>query len=253
MHDGQNIFEAFARDSFDGTTWRADRTAEALIQAGKMAPAIIVGVANGRERRMAEYLPPYITLITRGRKVSKRPVPPVLEGRADRTARYYIEDVAGYVRAHFRVLEGRENSATCGSSMGGLFSAYLAWEFPEFARGHALLSPSFWVTRSQEGGLETLERIRMAEKPDLRIWLDSGTQDAPGRGDDDMSITRTAREMLLEKGFEPGPDFRYMLARGATHHESEWARRLSKILPFLFPPAAGQTGANAPQANQPNA
>ncbi len=239
MHDGQNVFQAFARDSFEGTTWQADLSADALIAAGKMAPIIIVGVANGRERRMAEYLPPYVTLNSRGERRFHGPEIAGLEGRADRTACYYIEDVAGYLRAHYRLLEGPAHTATCGSSMGGLFSAYLAWEFPSFARGHALLSPSFWITRTRRGGLETLARIRRVQKPDLRIWLDSGTLDALGRGDDDKLSTMKARDVLLEKGFVPGPDFHYLLARGATHHESEWAKRLPEILPFLFPPAGG--------------
>jgi predicted alpha/beta superfamily hydrolase len=250
MHDGQNVFKAYARDSFDGTSWEADHSADSLIQSGSMQPVIIVGVANGGERRMAEYLPPYITLTPNGRKVSKRRLTSILSGRADRTARYYIEDVAGYVRARFRVLTGREHTATCGSSMGGLFSAFLAWEYPRFARNHALLSPSFWITSSQDGNLVTIDRIRQAEKPDLRIWLDSGTQDAPGRGNDDMENIRAARDVLLDKGFRDGPDFHYLLAKGAAHHESDWAKRLPSVLSFLFPgenarqPAGAATSAN---------
>ncbi|GAB4578938.1 MAG: hypothetical protein Fur0022_16750 [Anaerolineales bacterium] len=240
MHDGQNVFETYVEDSFAGS-WKADVTANQLIAQGKMRECIIVGVANGNRNRIAEYLPPYMTLFTRARRSPRKPEheigkaerlrsrPRPVYGRAHRTVMYYQNEVQRYILRHYRSLHGRENTATVGSSMGGLFSAYIAWDHPNFARHHAIMSPSFWITRNQEGALEMVEHFRHLERRDLRLWLDSGTQ-YDGERD-----TRAARDALLENGYVEGPDFQYYLDRGAGHHEAAWAGRLGKVFQFLFP------------------
>lgn len=234
MHDGQNCFQSFAEDSYAGS-WRADETTDDLISQGLMRPVIIVGVSNGGVDRTLEYLPPYANLQPR---LGKYPIPwpkhPA--GRADHTFAYYRDDVAPYISREFRVQEGRETTATCGSSMGGLFSTYIAWEHPEFARHHAILSPSYWVTGNWRAVLTTVERLRSGSPRDIRIWLDSGTGNGSGHSDDGMKETQAARDALLENGYCIGPNFHYFLDEGATHHESAWANRLPKILPFIFPP-----------------
>lgn len=240
MHDGQNVFETYVEDSYAGS-WKADATANRLIAQGKMRECIIVGVANGSRSRIAEYLPPYMTLYTRARRSPRKPNadigkaerlqsrPRPVYGRGHRTLDYYQNEVQRYVLRHFRALDGRENTATVGSSLGGLFSAYIAWEHPDFAKHHALMSPSFWITRNQEGALETIEHFRHDERRDVRLWLDSGTR-YDGERD-----THSAREALLENGYVEGVDFQYYVDRGAGHNEAAWAGRLSKVFPFLFP------------------
>ncbi len=247
MHDGQNCFEKFVADSYAGS-WRADETADTLISSGRMQECIIIGVSNSNSERLAEYLPPYVTFepplplkddVTE--KTEKTSVVPagVIHGRAALTAAYYRKEVATYINRRYRILEGREHTATCGSSMAALFSTYLAWEYPDFARHHAILSPAYHVTRNIEGRSETLERLRTQPRRDVRLWLDSGTLDAPGRGNDDMINTQKARDALLENGYVIGEDMQYYLDQGGTHHESVWAARLSKVFEFLFPPLEG--------------
>ncbi len=243
MHDGQNCFERYVEDAYSGS-WQADLTADKLIREGRMRPAIIVGVSNGREKRLGEYLPPYSRFHyqppkrkgARGRK--RRPV--VIEGQADRTAAFYLREVAPFIHARYRVLAGREHTATCGASMGGLFSFYLALSYPEFARQHAVMSPSLWITRNEGGTLEALERLRRYPKRELRLWLDSGegTEKLPGGDDDNKFVTLQAREALIEAGYLEGEDFVYYLDEGALHHESAWAKRLDKVLSYLFPASA---------------
>lgn len=235
MHDGQNVFEAYLQDCYIGKSWQADVSADRLIAAGKMRPAIIVGVGNAGEMRMVEYMPPYMThRLKLGPRRRRRPQ----TGIADQTAAFYIDEVAPFIETTYRALPGRENRATAGSSMGGLFSSYLAWENEGFARNHAIVSPSFWLTRNQEGGLEMLERMAFMARPDVRIWLDSGSLDSLGgntNGDDGKALTIEARDILLKKGFETGRDFRYYLDEGAAHNEAAWAGRMPLILEFLFP------------------
>lgn len=242
MHDGQNVFAAYQQDSYAGS-WEADLTANRLIAQGLMREAIIVGVANGNYHRVAEYLPPYITLFTRGRRSPRKDFPTPDEtkavrlrnrprpiyGRAHRTVHFYQNEIQPYLQRHYRILPGRENTATVGSSMGGVFSAYIAWDHPDFARHHAIMSASFWITRNQEGALEMIERFRHEPRRDVRLWLDSGTRN------DGEADTRAAREALLENGYVEGVDFCYYRDAGAEHRESAWAARLPQIFQFLLP------------------
>ena len=234
MHDGQNCFERYVEDSYAGS-WRADETADHLINQGLMHPCIIVGVGHGSSERIVEYMPPYATHQPR---VGNYPIPwpKAHKGRAEETFVYYRDDVAPYIRQHYRLLDGRDHVATCGSSMGGLFSTYIAWEHPDFARHHAILSPSFRVTSNWRGHMETVERLRKGKPRQVRLWLDSGTQDVHGHGDDGAKNTQAARDALLANGFELGENFQYLLDEGADHSESAWSGRLHRILPFLFPP-----------------
>ncbi|CAN5894877.1 hypothetical protein BH24DEI2_BH24DEI2_17880 [soil metagenome] len=240
MHDGQNVFQTFVEDSYAGS-WRADATADALIQSGLMQECLIVGVSNGSLERMREYLPPYASFKPRRSRQADKPSlkvaepPKIFKGGADETLAYYRDEVGAYLSEHYRVLEGREHTATCGASMGGLFSAYIAWEQPEFAKHHALMSSSFWITRNDQGQTETTERFRTGEPTDVRIWLDSGTGDPDSDSNDNMYATEKARDALLANGFEYGPNFQYYLDQGAIHHESAWAARLDKVFRFLMP------------------
>lgn len=245
MHDGQNCFDAYVDDSYAGA-WQADRAADLLVREGLMQECIIVGVSNGQEARILEYLPPYARHLPPPRRptravnlgdappMPRRPLAPV-PGRAAQTVAYYRGDVSSYVNTHYRTLTGREHTATCGSSLGGLFSIYIAWEHTDFARSHAALSTSFWATRNSAGKLEAIERIRTGERRDIRLWLDSGTFSSPGHGNDGQRETAEARRALLQAGYHEGTDFQYYLDNGAIHSESSWAARLPLIFQFLFP------------------
>jgi predicted alpha/beta superfamily hydrolase len=248
MHDGQNCFEAFVDDSYAGS-WQADLAADLVIRQGLMQECIIAGVSNGREERLLEYLPPYSRHYPPPRRPfhladghddehppMRRPLQPV-PGYAHRTVAYYRDEVAAYLGQHFRTLRGREHTATAGSSFGGLFSAYIAWDHADFARNNAALSSSFWATRTADGSLELVERIRTQARRDLRLWLDCGRHSSPGQGDDGLAETLLAREALLEAGYVEGVDFQFYLDEEGIHSESSWAARLPMIFQFLFPAA----------------
>ena len=245
MHDGQNCFEAYAADSFAGS-WHADEVATRLIAQGRMRETLIIGVSNGQAERIWEYLPPYAALAppteeaedaadAGGSQKLTAPVATPIPGRAAETYCYYRDDVASYLNTYYRTLSGRENRATCGSSLGGLFSFYLAWEQPEFARHHAAMSSSFWATRNQAGKLAVLERVAASEWRDVRLWLDSGTGNDSTTGDDNRQDTLTVQEALTRRGYVDGADFHYHLAEGAGHNESAWAARLPEVFAFLLP------------------
>jgi predicted alpha/beta superfamily hydrolase len=249
MQDGQNVFECYVEDSYVGS-WRAEETADRMIGGGRMQECLIVGVSHGGVERLEEYLPPYATIqlerrrffrSVRKSKKSKgiRSLLPLgkttIYGRADRTFDYYEKQIAPFIAANYRVRPGRDHTALCGSSIAGLFSLYVAWEHPEFARNYAALSPSFAATREKPGRFPILERLHEAPLPDIRLWLDSGTMDMPGVGDDGFQETLQARDILLKRGMVEGVNFHYQLDQTGIHNEASWGSRLPEIFQFLFP------------------
>lgn len=249
MQDGQNVFERYVEDSYVGS-WRADEVADRQIQAGRMQECLIVGVSHGGEKRIEEYLAPYATIRLHPRRVARAAEKSKsrkgwrsflsigkrkIYGRADRTFEYYQEQVAPFIAANYRARAGREHTALCGSSMGGLFSMYVAWEHQDFARNFAALSPSFSVTAEKSGRIPILEHLQKDPLPDIRLWLDSAAQNSPGVGDDDIQETLMARDILLERGMVDGENFSYLLDREGLHNEVSWGARLPQVFEFLFP------------------
>ena len=231
MHDGQNCFEQFAHDSYSGA-WRADHAADWLIARGQMRECVIVAVGNGGGERIAEYLPDY-AVFRPNPDATGHPLKPI-KGRASQTADYYLNEIAPFVERYYRVATNRENRATVGSSMGGLFTTYLAWEYAHFAQHHAALSSSYWITEEATDKFAIVERLRNTPPRDLRLWLDSGTQDSGG-GDDGLAETIAARDALRDNGYQLGVNLRHYVHQDAGHHESAWAERLPLIFQFLFP------------------
>jgi predicted alpha/beta superfamily hydrolase len=203
MHDGQNLFGPDAL--FGG--WRAAQTTDRLIASGEVRPFIIVGVGN-TNRRMSEYMPE------------------ADGGRARAYGRFLTDELKPWVDGSLRTLPGREDTALCGSSLGGLVSLAIGWDRPDVFSQVASLSGSFWL----RGFVEDLERS--SARPALRIWVDSGNQ---GNSADSLENTLFVRDVLLRKGYVLGDTLGHFVDYGASHNESAWRGRLDRVLRFLYP------------------
>ncbi len=221
MLDGQNLYDA--ETSYAGE-WRVDETCDRLIATGRIRPVVVVGIDNGGQARLHEYTP-WVDADHGG-------------GDGVEHLRRIVEEVLPAVRARYRTLDGPENTALAGSSLGGLMAAYAAFAHADVFGAVGAISPSI-----QWADGELVKLAERSERPPVRIWLDMGTRewrllkDADGNGTDDMiDWLRRLRNVLLEKGYFPGDDLLVMEDEGAVHHESAWAERLPRILRFLFPP-----------------
>jgi predicted alpha/beta superfamily hydrolase len=212
MQDGQNLFDP--ETSFiKGNYWRMGETADALTAAGAIEPLIIVGIYNSGERRIDEYTP----------VEDKR----LGGGHADAYGRMLVEELKPFVDAHYRTLPGAASSGLGGSSLGGLVSLYLGLQYPSVFSRLAVMSPSVWWRN--RAILKTVATL--AEKPDLRIWLDIGTKESTRA----VPEARLLRDGLIKKGWRLGEDLAYCEIEGAEHTESAWAERTGPMLRFLFP------------------
>jgi predicted alpha/beta superfamily hydrolase len=211
LHDGQNLFDAGT--AFNGQDWHVAQTADYAISAGLVEPLIVVGLYNTGKTRLREYTP--------------TSVPRLGGGRADRYAKFLIEEVKPVVDRDYRTRQEASQTGIGGSSLGGLVSIYLGLKFASVFGKIAALSPSVWW--NQRVILRFAQAAPVEPRP--RIWLDIGTREGPRIVDD----VEKFRDVLLSKGWQYDRDLHYERVEGAEHNEAAWAARVGPFLQFLFP------------------
>jgi predicted alpha/beta superfamily hydrolase len=211
LHDGQNLFDG-ATSFIPGQDWHVAQTANECIDDGTVEPLIIVGIYNTKAR-VREYTPTH--------------VPKLGGGRADRYAKFLIEEVKPFIEREYRALSGPQHTGIGGSSLGGLVSLYLGLKHSKIFGKIAALSPSVWW--NQLVIHRFVESVHVEPRP--RIWLDIGTREGPRIVRD----VERLRDVLLEKGWQLGHDLHYERVQGAEHNEAAWAQRVRPFLQFLYP------------------
>ena len=211
LHDGQNLFDG-ATSFIPGQDWHVGQTADYGIQAGVVAPLIIVGMYNTKAR-IREYTPTH--------------VPKLGGGRADRYAKFLIEEVKPFIEREYRALSGVQHTGIGGSSLGGLVSLYLGLQHSRIFGKIAALSPSVWWNQLVINRFARTATVK--SRP--RIWLDIGTRE----GSRIVHDVEKFRDVLLEKGWQLDRDLHYERVEGAEHNEAAWAQRVGPFLQFLYP------------------
>lgn len=220
LHDGQNVFEAHT--SAFGIAWDAARTADRLIEQGRMEPVIQVAINNTLDR-LFEYAP------------FADPNVNVNEGRNAAYGQFLFDEVKPFVDRLYRTKSDREHTAIVGSSMGGLSTLSLAWKRHREFSLCGILSPSLWWARNR-----ILRDLENAENTDwlrsMRFWLDMGNKEGGARAVVPPALQRTRRlvELFDSVGLLPGQDYYYWEVAGGEHNEAHWAARYDKVLLFFF-------------------
>ncbi|MBZ0199616.1 MAG: hypothetical protein K8H86_07100 [Ignavibacteriaceae bacterium] len=203
MHDGQNVIDP-ATSSF-GIDWQADETADSLILNGIIDPIIIVGI-NNTSNRAAEY-------------------------SNNDTGRTYMEFIVKKLKpmidSIYRTKTGREYTATCGSSMGGLISFMILWEYNDVFTKAISMSPAYKIWQYDY----VTKVINDKKKRNIKLYIDNG-----GVGLETMlqpGITEMI-SALEKKGYAEEEEFIFVKANDAEHNEAAWAKRLPDALRFIF-------------------
>jgi len=215
LQDGQNLFDPAT--SFAGDDWRADVTADDMIQRREIEPCIIVGIYNTGSKRISEYAP------TRDRRHRKG-------GKADRYAEMLARELKPFIDHEYRTLKPARYTAVGGSSLGGLVTLVAGLQYPRVFGELAVISPSVWW--DHRSILRWVDDYSEIVRP--RVWLDVGT--AEGNGPQHIvDDARALREALVNKGWREGDDLSYHEIPGAGHSERAWAERFGAVLAYLFP------------------
>ncbi len=213
MGDGQNLFDG-ATSFIPNQEWRADETAEALINAGLIEPIIIVGIDNAGGKRAEEYTP-----------VSGKIGEYVVNAKGDDYGRFLTIELKPYIDKTYRTKTGPNDTALGGSSLGGLIALHLGVTTKTFGK-IAAMSPSVWWANQ----FLVQETKSLTAKPKLRIWLDVGTAEPQEM----LSGAQAESDALVAKGFKMGQDLTLFVDKGGKHNEDSWSRRFGMALMFLF-------------------
>jgi predicted alpha/beta superfamily hydrolase len=194
MQDGRNLF--FPQEAFMGQDWGVDDRLALLNGMNAIVQMMIVGIFS--EARMQEYTSPGY----------------------ENYGRSVVEEVKPYIDSHFRTRPGPSATGVMGSSLGGVVSFYMGWQWPEVFGNVGCLSSTF----THKDNL--VERVLREERRNSRFYLDSGW---PG---DNYEVGLAMAVALAERGYRYGHDFMYFAFPNAEHSERDWGQRLH--LPFQF-------------------
>jgi len=191
MHDGKNLF--FPEEAFLGQEWKINNTLEVLDRMNFIDQAIVAGIYA--EDRNKEYTKPgYETY-----------------------GRFMVEELKPWIDSNYRTMQDRDNNFIIGSSLGGVLSFYLAWQWPEVFGGCACLSSTFsW----KDDLIERVEKEPLLGRANLKFYLDSGW---PA---DNYEVTLKMALTLISRGYNPGRDFLYLAFPLASHSEHAWRERV---------------------------
>ncbi len=194
MQDGRNLF--FPQEAFLGQDWGVEDKLALLNGMNAIEQMIVVGIYSAD--RMQEYTSP-------GYEAYGRSV---------------VEEIKPYIDSHFRTYPGRRATAVMGSSLGGVVSFYMAWQWPDVFGGVGCLSSTF--THKDD----LVERVLLEPRRDVRFYIDTGW---PG---DNYEVGLAMAVALAERGYRYGHDFLYFAFPNAGHSERDWSQRLH--IPFQF-------------------
>lgn len=224
MHDGQNLFD---EDTSYAGEWHVDETMHRLKRFG--IEAIIVGIPNMKDERLAEYSP--FDDAYHG------------PGRGQRYLAFLTETVKPLIDGDFRTLPGRQHTGLMGSSMGGLISLYGFFHCRKIFGFTGVMSPSFWYANRA-----IYAYVEKAPYVPGKIYLDVGTREYGGSVTEKAArrqsrrhyaSVRRMKRILVKKGYRLRHELLVIEDRGAGHNEPSWARRLPLALRFLL---GGQSG-----------
>jgi predicted alpha/beta superfamily hydrolase len=188
MQDGKNLF--FPEEAFLGRDWSVDDAVHLLDSANATDRVVVVGVYSGD--RMGEYTKPGYAAY----------------------ARSVVEELKPEVDSRVRVLGSPRETGVIGSSLGGVVSFYMAWEFPEVFGYAACLSSTF----SHKDDL--IDRVLSEPKHPSKFYLDSGW---PG---DNYEVTLAMAMALARRGYRVREDFLHLVFPLDEHDERAWGKRL---------------------------
>lgn len=248
MQDGQNLFDP--PRGLANAAWDIDRHLIELVAAGRVRPAIVVGIWNSGLNRAREYAP---AVPINALPVAVRELIPgtTADGKkttlSDQYLEFMVEDLKPVIDARFRTRPGRADTLLMGSSMGGLISLYALCRHPQVFGAAACLS-THWpistnypllgppidarivlVVRAWQDWL----RANLPEPGAHRLYFDYGSLHldrhyAPLQGQVDA--------IGAARGYRRDVDWVSREFPGADHNEKAWNQRLDVPLTFLLAP-----------------
>lgn len=205
--DGESLFDEMI---LEGEEWQVDELINQSA-ANNGPTAIVIGVADGKDRRLTEYKP--------------FPSPDYPDEEAVSGAAHMewaATDLKQWVDQHYRTLPDREHTTIGGCSLSGLMAYYGIMKYPEVYGGAFVFSPSFWVNDT----VFTLHK--KVNLRDIRIYF--------GSGEEEVSIVddaQRAHDLLLRAGM-PKENLRFDVFGKLGHEHATWRKSFARAYPWAL-------------------
>ena len=166
MTDGQNLFDE------ETGTWGCWFTREAVEAERRLSgkAAVIVGIHNDNHWRDNELTPDSI-----GELVDTADMHDFTAPEGEIFDSFVMDVVKPYIEKNFPVKNGRENTAFCGSSSGGLQSFFTALSHPESFSAAGVFSPAFLLYSGDDMRRWVLSKL-CDDLPYLYIYTGAGDE-----------------------------------------------------------------------------
>jgi predicted alpha/beta superfamily hydrolase len=188
MQDGENLF--FPEEAFLGSEWGVDESLSLLNRMTAIDRVIVVGIWS--HDRFLDYTKPGY----------------------EKYGRAVVEEIIPVAKKRLRLLSGPRETGVMGSSLGGVVSFYMAWQFPKVFGVAFCLSSTF----SYQDDL--FDRVLSEPMPTSRFYLDSGWPK------DNYEVTSAMAMALYQRGWIAGKNFLHVVFPMALHDEKSWGERL---------------------------
>lgn len=209
MSDGQNLFD---KETARFGCWNVREAVAAEREASGRA-AVIVGIDNGQSPsiRNSDLTPASIGKI-QGFFFRHLAYP---HPKGEIFDRFVTETVMPAVERQFPVRRGREATAFCGSSSGGLESFFIAMSHPDLFGAAGVFSPVFLLYTEKDLRRWMQEKLRPA-MPFLYVYCGAGNKQEKQLCD---SVEKTYP--LLEE-LLPAECLKKVIIPEAPHNEAAW-------------------------------
>jgi len=209
MHDGQNLFDDFT--SFSGE-WSVDETLNEIFKETGQS-AIVIGIDNGGDKRLAEYSPwnnaKYKTT-----------------GEGDLYIDFLVKTLKPYIDKTYRTEKQPSKTLVIGSSMGGLISLYASVKHPNVFGKAGIFSPAFWFVSKD---LDKYLNINKSNLKNSKFYFVAGKNEVETM----VPEIENVDSFLLKKSV-PEKNIVVKIDEDGTHSEGYWKRELKQSLIWLL-------------------
>lgn len=140
MHDGQNLFN---EQTAANGEWGVDEALDSIQKlTGK--ECIVVGIENGKDKRMSEYTPYNFTYNNT-----------TIQAEGKEYIEFIVQTLKPFIDSKYRTKKAPEFTGIAGSSLGGLISYYALIKYPTIFGSAGVFSPSFWLSSQCFSDAET--------------------------------------------------------------------------------------------------
>lgn len=188
MQDGRNLF--FPAEAFRGQEWHVDESLALLDAMNATDRVVIAGIHS--EDRMLDYTKPGY----------------------EAYARSVVEEVKPELDRRLRLFASPAETGVVGSSLGGVVSFFMAWQYPRVFGYAACMSSAFGMRD------DLIERVLSEPKSEAKFYLDSGWPQ------DNYEVTLAMAMALIQRGYRAREDFLHLVFPLEQHDENAWGRRL---------------------------